>query len=160
MDQDDTGEPIRCLLSPYPSPWKPWKKRRPPLVIDVGKDAIRVSDSNTNALIASAAPAQMTATPAERTIDYDERREDVLFGGDSYHHVKYTQPYLVLRAPGLQPLFITINAMNWDPIQYRFSWCGTVEQTKEPGYLAMEAEFLALVQKFGLAPNLEDRTAG
>ncbi|MGO9099188.1 MAG: DivIVA domain-containing protein [Mycobacterium sp.] len=47
-----SGEPIRCLLHPYPTVRR---KRQPPLVVDVCNDVTRVSDPNTNALIASAA---------------------------------------------------------------------------------------------------------
>lgn len=71
------GEPTRCLLVPntsrgWPDPsMLPWtavirrqqRKKLPSLAIDVGKDAIWVVDPNTNALIASASVAQVSATP-------------------------------------------------------------------------------------------------
>ncbi len=142
-----SGEPIRCLLRSYPSSFR---TRQPPLVIDVSRDAIWVSDSNTNALIASAGLAQVTAIPAERT---NYRDSDGGFFGRSY-----TRPLLVVRVPGLQPLIITTPAMNASPTQYRLSWRGTVGKAKKPGHLVTEAEFRTLVGKFGLAPYLEDRT--
>lgn len=138
-----SGEPVRCLLRPFPSVWK----RQPPLLIDVGKDAIWVRDPNTNALIASDPLAQVTATPAEETT----------YSGEWPGTRTYTQPFLVLHVPGLKPLTIATTAMSGYPIQYRFSWRGTVGRAKKPDHFATEAEFLKLVGKFGLAPNLEDK---
>jgi hypothetical protein len=37
---------------------------------------------------------------------------------------------------------------------YRFSWRGAVPEDNEPAYWASGADWLTLVAKFGLAPNL------
>jgi hypothetical protein len=122
----------------------------------VGKDAIWVIDPNTNALIASAWLAQVRATPANHTY----RSEDN----------DWTMPVLVVRVPGLQPLVIMVPQIrkdsfsfwdlvsgNWRP-RGRFSWQGKPGMWPEsPGYIVGEAEWLTLVDKFGLAPQLEDK---
>jgi DivIVA domain-containing protein len=151
----EPAAPIRCVLFEIPSRRKVRRKvlRRdfsgphPGLVIDVGKDAIWVRDPETNAPIASARLEQVTATPAEQM-----KYEDSGFFGRVY-----TRPLLVVRIPGLQPLTITSAAMTGFPIQYRFSWRGTVAKAKNPDHVVTEAEFLTLVGKFGLASHLEDR---
>lgn len=153
MDTDDpekrSAEPIRCLLRPYPS-GSMFKRRLPPLVIDVGNDGIRVSDANTNALVASAALAELTATPAKWTFPISRFKS-------------VTVPALKVGVPGLQPLIITTTPMEaraprpFSPqvLRYRFSWGGTVDQVKRANYLITDAEFLALAGKFGLASNLQ-----
>lgn len=79
--QPAAGEPTRCLLfeNPYQhipqslrdnfrkENWRYWldasRQEQPILAIDVGNDAISVIDPNSNALIASAQVAQVTAAP-------------------------------------------------------------------------------------------------
>lgn len=133
------GEPLRCLLYPPPEPMGPFKLRvnqqpaQPRLAIDVGTDAVRVIDPNTNAIVASASRAQVTATPA------------------NYKHVdpeqSYNVPVLVVRIPGWQPL----------TIKCRGAWRGNVPREKsEPEFRVSDPDSRALVEKFGLAPNLKD----
>jgi hypothetical protein len=144
------GEPIRCLLIPLR--FGLMGRRVPPsLAIDVGKDGIWVIDPNSNALIASASLAQLTATPANYTY-----RGSLDSGQD------WTTPVLVVRGvPGLQPLVIRVPTMSsdsfWDPRpKPRFSWRGKQGRwTENPGYSVGEAEWLTLVEKFGLAPYVE-----
>jgi len=151
----ESAGPVRCVLFEIPNRRKIWRKMlqrdlsglHPALAIDVGEDAIWVRDPNTNALIASAGLAGVTATPAEQT-KYDEA-DGGLFGR------AYTRPLLVVSVPGLPPLTITPAAMSGYPIQYRFSWRGTVAKAKNPDHAVTEAEFRTLVGKFGLAPYLE-----
>jgi DivIVA domain-containing protein len=101
----------------------------PVLAIDVGKDAIRVIDLNGNAPIASVSVAEVTARLAQ-------------YGGS---------PFLVLDGPGLQTLTIIPHP---PPGQWR-----TSPKSKKPAYLVVEAEWLVLAEKFGLASDLvEDRT--
>ena len=136
------GEPLRCLLFPrsqLEKPMGPFEfrvKQRPPqphLAIDVGTDAIRVIDPNTKALIASASRPQVTVTPAGYKTYSDEGRRIV--------------PVLVVRVPGLQPL----------TIKCRRAWRGEVpEEQTEPEFVVSDADWLTLVDKFGLAPYLED----
>ena len=132
------SEPFRCLLyPPYESmgPVKFLKKQtsEPRLAIDVGTDAIRVIDPNTNAQVATAPRAQVTATPAiYRMVSPEE---------------SYNMPVLVVCVPGLQPL----------TIECRGAWRGEVtKENKKPQFRVSEADSRALVEKFGLAANLKD----
>ncbi|MBW0016621.1 MAG: hypothetical protein JO236_03615, partial [Mycobacterium sp.] len=125
------GEPLRCLLYPPPKPMGPFaplasqRRHRPPqprLVVEGGADAIRVIDPNTNAVIASASRAQVTATPA------------------NYRHVdpeqSYNVPVLVVRVPGLQPLTIRCHRQ----------WRGSApKEEKEPEFRVSDADSRALV---------------
>jgi hypothetical protein len=120
---------------------------RPVLALDVGKDAISVIDLTTSALMASARLAQVTATPAKYEVSSESSST-------------VTTPVLIVDVPGLQPLTVGSNAYAGRSVlrglQHRFSWRGKVRKAKRPGYLAMDAEWLTLVEKFGLAPYLED----
>jgi DivIVA domain-containing protein len=77
-----------------------------------------------NALIASVSIAEVTARPAQH-------------GGS---------PVLILDGPGLETLAITPHP---PPGQWR-KW----PKSKKPAYLAVEAEWLVLAEKFGLASDL------
>ena len=47
-----------------------------------------------------------------------------------------------------------------DPSRYRFSWRGGVQrEDKAPGYWVTGLEFRALVERFGLIPQLDDTDA-
>ena len=123
------GEPTRCVLHPIAA-FGRWDRPTPNLAIDVGKDTIWVIDLNTNALIASAWPAQVTATPAKH---------------------QSAGAVLVVGVPGL-PTPMTVRPPN--QIQ-RTSWRGEVVKTRGPVYLvAKDEEWLTLVEKFGLTPYL------
>jgi hypothetical protein len=167
------GDPTRCVLFPNASRFFSYSgfgifnnartlrqlqasPPQPSLAIDVGKDAIWVIDPNTNALMASAWLAQMTATPAEN-ITY------VMRAGN------WPTPVLVVCVPGLQPLTIGCPDSpdpGWPRVSYsavgvksgvvRFSWRGEVYRENQPDYLVSGADWLTLVEKFGLAPQLED----
>lgn len=151
------GEPTRCLLFPRSaqhlvSSSELREDRRlgrsrshhwqPSLAIDVDNDAIRVIDLNSNALSASASLARVTATPV--TYSYIEGSSDMS------HQV--TMPGLVVGVPGLQPLSIGYNDRR------RFSWRGNVPVEKhDAAYAVSEADWLTLVEEFGLAPYREDK---
>ena len=160
------GEPTRVLLFPNTelrqqmSVWAYGAQRRlevsarqPRLAIDVGKDAIRVIDPNSNALIATAPPAQVTATPET----YRCRR----FGFGLPYKNPPPSPVLVVRLPDSQPMTIgcheTSLALAFAP---RFSWRGKVpDRVNEPAdYSVSAGDWLMLVEKFGLAPYVEDWT--
>jgi DivIVA domain-containing protein len=131
--------PARFQLIPAPAVWK----RRPPLAIDVGKDAVWVIDAKTNALVCSGWRAEVTATPAQYT---QARGADDDWG--PFKTDRYTQPLLVVGVPGLKtPLIIGTPAMRGHfPLQFRFSWRGQVYQDREPLYLLHDAEWFALVR--------------
>ena len=122
------------------------KPKAPPLVLDLGtNDAIRVIDADTNELIASDWLAQVTATPAKYRYT-DEGNPN------------YTQPLLIMDVHGLQPLRIGARQMGsgYGGPQFRYGWRGTVGGVKQPAYVVTEADWLALVQKFGLGTRVVD----
>lgn len=133
------GEPVRCLLYPPLKPVGPFRFHRanqtppPRLAIEVGADAVRVIDPNTNTLVASASRARVTATPAHyRQVGPEQ---------------SYNVPVLVVRVPGLQPL----------TIECRRAWRGDVPKVKdEPEFWVPVADSRALVENFGLAAKLKD----
>jgi hypothetical protein len=174
VPEPSPGEPIRCVLYPNASKLFAYSglgvfnnartlrqlqtnPPQPSLAMDVGKDAIWVTDLNTNALMASAWLAQVTATPAEN-------RTDVYRGGT------WTMPILVVGVPGLRPLAIGCGDSPdpaWPRVSYslgkvveggvfRFSWQGAVRRENQPDYVVSGADWLTLVEKFGLARHLED----
>jgi hypothetical protein len=99
--------------------------------------------------------AQVTATPAEN-------RTYVFRAGT------WTTPVLVVRVPGLQPLSIgcpeprtrlasvSYSAAGVNRNVSRSSRRGEVYQENQPEYVVSGADWLTLVEKFGLAPQLED----
>ena len=116
----DPEEPIRCLLYRYAS----WDPQTPVLAIDVGRDAIRVTDLNSDTLIATISVTAVTAKPAH-------------YGGS---------PVLVVDGPGLETLTIT-------PHPAPGTWRKR-PKSKKPAYLAIDTEWLTLAEKFGLASDL------
>jgi sugar lactone lactonase YvrE len=164
------GQPTRCLLVPNlarmfsSSIFGAFKNTakalslnanppQPSLAIDVGDDTISVIDLKSNALIATAAPAQVTAIPAETT-------RSVPYAG------KQTTPVLVVSIPNSQPLTIGCQEMAGAPtatwrgstkITYRFAWRDEVRSESEPAFVVSEPDWLTLVETFDLAPRLEDR---
>ena len=74
-----------------------------------------------------------------------------------------TMPVLIVRVPGLQPLTIACGAYGPDAGRWtwsgtwkgRFSWRGDVPKEKPPAYYVSLAEWLTLIEKFGLAPYLD-----
>jgi hypothetical protein len=159
------GTPIRCLLFPSPLLIQQmgsfaFRKRQrllhsanqPRLAIDVGPDAIRVVDPNTNALIASARVAEVTAVPETYQYRYG--------WGWSWEQSMASSlsktPVLVLGLPGMQPLSIgcrdTVGGLD-----KRFSWPGNERQrvNDPPDFSVSGADWLTLVEKFGLAPYLQ-----
>jgi len=154
------GEPVRCVLIEIFNRRRLWRNAlrldfsggRPALAIDVGTDAIRMIDLNTNALIASARLAQVTATPKEHTALED------MFPSVC------TMPVLDVGVPGLPPLTIGPLPLEVPPDwarrgrygPYASSWRNTVmHTTKYPNYVVTNADWLTLVETFGLAPQLE-----
>jgi NHL repeat len=164
------GQPTRCLLTPNParmfssSFFGMFKNTatalrmnaNPPkssVAIDVGEDAISVIDLTSDARIASAPLAQVTATPAASARSVP--RMGVL-----------TMAVLVVRVPDSEPL--TIGCPDWagppdatwsggTKLAYRFAWRGQVPAADEPAFVVSDADWLTLVEKFGLASHLEDR---
>jgi hypothetical protein len=167
--------PTRCLLFPSSllvqqmGPFAFRKRQQllrsvnqPRLAIDVGADAIWVVDPNSNALIATARLAQVTATPET----YQYRYGFSGFGsldqivGRMFEQAMTsslsTTVVLVLCIPGMQPISIgcrdTVGGLD-----RRFSWPRDVRQrvNEPPDFAVSGADWLTLVEKFGLAPYLQ-----
>ena len=164
------GQPTRCLLVPNParmyssSFFGMFKNTatalkmnaNPPqasIAIDVGEETISVIDLKSNARIASASPARVTATPANST------RSAPYTGA-------LTTAVLVVRVANSQPLTIGCPDFAGPPqaswsgrtkLAYRFAWRGEVPPEQEPAYVVSAADWLTLVEKFGLAQQLEDK---
>jgi hypothetical protein len=155
-----SGDPIlRCELVPLPQMhsgiFTKAPPTSPPLALDVGiNDAIRVIDPKTNALIASASVAQVTATPA--------RHRFAMSDDDPWH----TDPLLIVTVPGLQPLRIRPSPMKYGMFyirgDYRYTWrdiFGGPDQpalADQPAYGVTEADWLTLVENFGLSSRVVD----
>jgi hypothetical protein len=153
-----SGESTRCLLYPNLQAgqtgfWAQFKLQRimntlkrgqALLAIDLAADAIRVIDPNTDQLLASAPPEQVTASPEAVVL----RQGPNVYGGG---------PVLVVSLPGWQPLTITSSYLG----ENRFSWRGNVTQASKPADYDVNAmDWLTLVEKCGLTPYLEDTKQG
>jgi hypothetical protein len=148
------GEPIRCHLIPLDT----GRERAPHWALDLGKDEMWVIDPYTNALIASAWCAQVTAIPAKYRDNGSENERG------------WTSPVLIMHVPGLQPLTIrpvTIRPPDWfwGLRHTRFSWRGKLPPAKHPSAVNMKGgpaygvtdkDWLTLVEKFGLTQYLEE----
>jgi len=160
-----SAEPTRCLL--FPNPYLAeqmgsfaFRKHmrfqqslsQPSLAVDVETDTIRVIDLNSEAPSASASLAQVTATPATFQPD------SVTSGdGSTYDYPAITG--LVVRLPGVEPL--TIGCLDLVGLEFRFSWRVDAPRPNErPAYVVSGGDWLALVEKFGLTPQLSDQAVG
>ncbi len=158
--------PTRCVLFPSPlliqqiGSFAFRRKQQllrslnePRLFIDVDADAIRVVDPNSNALVTSVPPAQVTATPETYQYRYGWG-SNLSFEQIMARSLSKT-PVMVLCIPGVQPLSIgcrdTVGGLD-----KRFSWPGNVRQriNEPPDFSVSGADWLTLVEKFGLAPYL------
>ncbi|OBI89552.1 hypothetical protein [Mycobacterium sp. 1245805.9] len=165
------GQPTRCLLAPNParmfssSFFGMFKNTatamrlnsnppQPTLAIDVGDEEISLIDVNSNARIASSSLGQVTATPAASA------RSAPYVG-------TLTTAVLIVRVPNSQPLTIVCPDVAGPPqaswsgtrtkYDYRFAWRGQVPAADEAEFVVSDADWLTLVEKFGLASQLEDR---
>lgn len=150
------GEPIRCVLFGNSAsienmgPFAFRKKQRlvgsldkSQLFIDVDNDLIRVVAPDSHALEASATVSGSTATPAI----YERPRDDSGYTS--------TMPAMSLCIPGLGPLTLTCSHLSGGTRQ--FSWSTDVHITNDPPtYTVSAADWLTLVEKFGLPADLED----
>jgi hypothetical protein len=167
------GEPVRCLLFPnamlvqQTSGFAMKKRRRimqsashAKLAIDVAADGIRVFDHGSNTLITSARPEQITARPA--TYQYRGRG---MYGSSLGSVLEQAEtaylsvtPEMIVCLPGMAELTIACrDAAGNSSFRQRFSWRGQVQQRiDDPADFAVSgADWLLLVEKFGLTPYLE-----
>ena len=153
-------EPIRCVLTELFNRGRLWRNAlrldfsggRRALAIDVSNDAIWVIDLTTNALITSARLAPVTATPKEHR-HYSSGVGSIDVWGDR-------MPVLVVDVPGLPSLSIGPLPPGMPPNRARRgyfytgvpSWRSSVPTTtKYPTHVVTTADWLTLVEKFGLA---------
>jgi hypothetical protein len=117
---------------------------REQLFIDVDNDTIRIVDPESHTVDASAAVSQITATP----LSYETTH------GFESTYVSKT-PALTISAPGLPPL--TIRCPYTDVRGRQLSWSGNYHIVKDPPtYVLSAADWQTLVEKLGLAANLDD----
>jgi DivIVA domain-containing protein len=123
-------QPVRCLLYRLGSR----DQTTPVLAIDMDKDATRVIDLTSNALVASASLSQVTAEPAQH-------------GG---------LPVLIVGVPGLSPL--TIQPRLEDGFLRPGPPGGLAWRlkSKKPDYYVIDEEWRTLVEKFDVDPDLEN----
>jgi hypothetical protein len=173
------GGPVRCLLFPNTmraqqmAPFA-MKKRREflqsashaRLAIDIDIDIaaaaaeIRVMDYGSNTLIASARSEQITAKPA--TYQY---RGGAMYGSSLGGVLERAEsaylsvtPEMIVCLPGMEELTIACrDGAGNSSFRQRFSWRGQVQQRiDDPADFAVSAaDWLVLVEKFGLTPYLE-----
>jgi hypothetical protein len=165
------GEPSRCVLFPNPLSIQrmgsfAFRKtqrlmrslNQPQLFVDVDNDAIRVLDPNSNAVNASASASQVTATPATYQLSsghWFPSAQNV--ASDAAGQYFSTMPAVAVSVPGMQPL--TIGCRDFRGLKRRFSWSGNVPVHNDPpAYAVSAADWLTLVETFGLAPQLQDST--
>lgn len=163
--QPGPTELARCLLYPnmelaqQMSTWSVVGKQRlfasasqPLVALELGADSIRVVDASNGAVIATARCAQVTATPET----YKCRRWR---NGPSYKQPK-PSPVLVLCVPGVEPMPIGCQEYRGMlDFSSRFAWRGTVpDRVNRPAdYSVAAGDWLLLVDRFGLTPQLVDR---
>jgi hypothetical protein len=169
------GDPTRCLLFTNPllvqefGPFAHRKRQQfmqslgqPRLAFDVGPDSIRVMDPNTNALIASVSPAQVTATPVTYRPRYRPLRLQLIptFGqlmSDVAINYWSTWPGMHVSVPGMPPLTISCRD-SVSGLDKRFSWPDDVPtEHARADYEVSGTDWLTLVERFGLAPYLQNR---
>lgn len=180
------GQSTRCALFPNPEMvslqpfWAPWRVTRmansflspaqPSLAIDVGPEEIRVVDPTTNAVQATAWLAQATAVPEF----YLLLRPFIFMWPYKFYpyaylkNLQWTSPVLVVRIPGAEPISITCRddsgkdylMVLTDTVINRFSWHNKVPMriNRPAEWSVSAADWLFLVETFGLTQQLEDTT--
>ena len=101
---------------------------QPTLAIELDLHDVRIIDLRSDRILAAAPLLQVTATPATHT-----------YGG----RISYTMPVLMLVLPGSQAIALGIHG-------YRFAWQGKVRSLGAPTYVVGDADWLTLVERFGL----------
>ena len=143
-------QPTRCWLRSFPVAARVFDTAngKPILAVDIGKDGIQVWDGE--AVVASAGLAQASATPAKRK-------------WNSYLRTTLTVPVLVVCVPGMQRLTIgclEAGTRRFSRGEFTFAWRGSVPlEENDPKYWVTGADWLTLVEKFGLTPLLENKKA-
>lgn len=128
------------------------------LAVEIDADIVRVMDPNTNALVASAPRASVTAMPATYHYPYSHWYPSVNnVMSDMEMEYLSKAPELVVSVPGMQRLAIAcLDVGGALGTSRRFSWGGDVQTEDEPAQYAVSgADWVMLVGKFGLAEQLQ-----
>jgi hypothetical protein len=145
--------PTRCLLIPKSAYGFGSPIPNPSIAVDVGEDAISVIHLNSGASVVSARLDQVRTQPAHYIFREGERGS------------RFPRVALVLRIPDMQMLSVgcpVARGLGWGRVPRessdRFSWrVDTLDWQEPPAYWVSAADWLALVETFGLTPKLEDR---
>jgi DNA-binding beta-propeller fold protein YncE len=142
----------RCLLIPNPMRLNA-DPPQPSMAIDISDETISVIDLTSDAVIASASRAEVSAAPAASTRSMPRAG-------------RVATPILVVGVGDSAPLAIgcpdpaaTVDMTRGGGarLTYRFAWRGMVPSEQEPAYIVSDADWLAFVDTFGLTPRLDDR---
>jgi hypothetical protein len=113
------------------------------LFIDVANDTIRIIDPESHAVDASVPVSRIAATP----LSYDTH--------DSESSRILKTPALMMSIPGRPPL--TLASRHLAISGQQFSWSGNVHIVNvPPTYELSAADWLTLIEKFGLAAKVND----
>jgi hypothetical protein len=161
-ESDASQRPTRYALVPLPQSYSGhlWTKAPPtppPLALEIQVNGeVRVIDAETDAVVGSGTPAQVAVGPARYRTG----------GGDEAWH---TDPVLLVAVPGLEPLRIrpapTKYGITYSRGSYRYSWrdldggADRPTSTQQPQYAVTEADWLGLVDTFGLSGLVVDGDA-
>lgn len=130
---------------------------QPRLAIEPGAKAIRVIDPNTDAVVASASPAQVTVSPVTyRPVSRHWIPDLGNFMSDAATTHWSTSPGLVISIAGMQPLTIGCRDAGGGGLELRFSWNGNVrDENGRADYEVSGADWQLLVKTFGLTSAME-----
>jgi hypothetical protein len=145
--------PTRCLLIPKSAYGFGSPLPKPSIAVEVGEETISVISLNDSASVVSARLNQVRAQPAQWIFREGERGS------------RFPRVALVLRIPGMEMLCIgcpVARGLSWGRVPRRssdrFSWrVDALDWQEPPPYWVSAADWLTLVDTFGLTPKLEDR---
>ncbi|UMB69720.1 hypothetical protein [Mycobacterium paraterrae] len=150
-EEGSHGQPTRCSLVAWSTmaaaTYSEAKTGNcaPSMAIDIAAETISVVNVKTDALVASAPAARVSATPATYQLS----------------RYQYPLPGLVIDVAGVRQL--SIGCYELQPrlaarrIPYRFSWQGEVTVTRrQPEYFVSATDFITLVETFTFAAQLQD----
>ena len=109
------------------------RRPTPALVVQLEAEGLRVLDAKTGASVTAARYVHVQGLPAQHT--YSGR-------------TSYTMPMLVLLVPGAKVITLGIP-------DFRYSWLGDVRKEGAAEYVVGGADWLTLVERFGVRPRLK-----
>ncbi|MFI5506254.1 hypothetical protein ACIA48_02210 [Mycobacterium sp. NPDC051804] len=135
------------------------KLGRPQVAIDIGANSIRVIDPNTQSLLASVSPRQVSAQPVVfRPVQRSHWIPSLTHAmSDAATNYWSTSPGMRIAIPGMTPLTIGCRdtAMGLD---FRFAWPdGVPTEQARADYEVSGTDWLTLVETFGLSSHLQAR---